>query len=111
VEELIEVGIDVLNPIQVTAQGMDPEALKTKYGDRLAFLGAIDQRRVLPLGSPAEVDLEVRRRIWQLGQGGGYVAAPTHDIQADTPVENVLQVFQSVKDWGVYPLAANICPS
>ena len=111
VEELIEVGVDVLNPIQVTAQGMDPVALKTKYGHRLAFLGAIDQRHVLPLGSPTEVDLEVRRRIWQLGQGGGYAAAPTHDIQADTPVENVLQLFQSVKDWGGYPLAADICPS
>jgi uroporphyrinogen decarboxylase len=110
-DELIEVGVDALNPIQVTAQDMDPEALKAGYGDRLAFLGGVDQRHVLPQGSPADVDLEVRRRIWQMGQNGGYAVAPTHDIQADTPVDNVLQVFKSVKEWGVYPLGVDLYPS
>ena len=104
IDELMEIGVDVLNPIQVTANGMDPAALKREYGDRLAFLGGIDQRHVLPEGTPQEVDLEVRSRMWQMGQGGGYMVAPTHDIQADTPVENVLRLFQSVKQWGQYPL-------
>jgi uroporphyrinogen decarboxylase len=110
VDELIEIGVDVLNPIQITAKGMDPAFLKSKYGDQLAFLGAIDQRHVLPQGTAADVEVEVRRRIWELGQSGGYAAAPTHDIQADTPIENVLALFRAVKKWGVYPLAEDILP-
>lgn len=110
IDELIEIGVDVLNPIQVTAKDMDPAYLKGKYGDRLAFLGAIDQRHILPRGSAGDVEAEVRRRIWELGGGGGFVAAPTHDIQADTPVENVLALFSAVKTWGVYPLAEDILP-
>ena len=111
IDELIEIGVDVLNPIQVTARGMEPASLKSKYGDQLAFLGAIDQRHVLPQGSVDDVEAEVRRRIWELGQGGGFVAAPTHDIQADTPIENVLALFSAVKTWGGYPLAEDILPA
>jgi uroporphyrinogen decarboxylase len=59
---------------------------------------------VLPHGTPEDVDREVRRRIEQLGQGGGYVAAPTHDVQSDTPVENVLAVWEAARRWGQYPL-------
>lgn len=104
IDELIEIGMDVLNPIQVTAHGMDPAVLKTEYGQRLAFCGAVDQRHVLPEGTAEDVEAEVRRRILELGHGGGYVVAPTHDIQADTSVENVLQVFRATKKWGTYPL-------
>ena len=110
IDELIEIGVDVLNPIQVTAKGMDPARLKSMYGDQLAFLGAIDQRHVLPQGSSGDVEVEVRRRIWELGLGGGYAVAPTHDIQADTPIENVLALFSAVKRWGAYPLAEDILP-
>ena len=110
IDELIEIGVDVLNPIQVTARGMDPTYLKSNYGDQLAFLGAIDQRHVLPQGSVGDVEVEVRRRIWELGQGGGFVAAPTHDIQADTPIENVLALFSAVKTWGSYPVTDDILP-
>jgi uroporphyrinogen decarboxylase len=105
IDELVDMGVDVLNPIQVTARGMDAAALKAEYGTRLAFCGGIDQREVLPRGTPQDVDSEVRRRIAQLGPGGGYVAAPTHDIQADTPVQNVLAVFESCRKWGAYPLS------
>lgn len=101
--ELAEMGVEVLNPVQVTARGMEPAALKAAHGQRLAFCGAIDQREVLPHGTPAEVEAEVRRRIAELGPGGGYLAAPTHDIQADTPVENVLALFEAVRRWGAYP--------
>jgi len=110
IDGLIEIGVDVLNPIQITARGMDPAPLKIKYGDQLAFLGAIDQRHVLPQGSAEDVEGEVRRRIWEMGQGGGYVVAPTHDIQADTPIENVLALFSAVKSWGAYPLAEHTLP-
>ncbi|HNS50040.1 MAG TPA: uroporphyrinogen decarboxylase family protein [Anaerolineae bacterium] len=104
VGELADMGIQVLNPVQVTARGMEPAALKAIYGQRLAFCGAIDQREVLPHGAPTDVEAEVRRRIAELGPGGGYLAAPTHDVQADTPVENVLALFEAVRRWGTYPL-------
>lgn len=103
-DELIEIGMDVLNPIQVTAHGMDPAVLKQSYGASLAFCGGIDQRHLLPKGTPQEVEADVKRRIREMGQGGGYIVAPTHDIQSDTPVENVLALFEAVKTWGVYPL-------
>jgi uroporphyrinogen decarboxylase len=106
IEPLIEMGVQVLNPIQVTARGMDPAVLKARYGDRLAFCGGIDQRQVLPHGTPADVEREVRRRIGELGPGGGYLAAPTHDIQADTPVGNVLALFEACRRWGRYPVRA-----
>jgi uroporphyrinogen decarboxylase len=107
VDELIEMGVQVLNPIQVTARGMDAAWLKRTYGQRLAFCGGVDQRQVLPHGTPGEVEEEVRQRIMELGPGGGYVLAPTHDVQADTPVENVVAVFEAAKQWGKYPLRTN----
>ena len=104
VDELVEMGVEVLNPVQVTAKGMDAAWLKRTYGQRLAFCGGVDQREVLPHGTPGGVDEEVRRRIGELGPGGGYLLAPTHDIQSDTPVENVLAVFEAAQRWGSYPL-------
>jgi uroporphyrinogen decarboxylase len=106
IDELIEIGVQVLNPIQVTARGMDAQWLKRTYGRRLAFCGGVDQRQVLPHGTPADVEQEVQRRIGELGPGGGYLLAPTHDVQADTPAENVLAVFASARRWGAYPLHA-----
>jgi uroporphyrinogen decarboxylase len=106
VDELIEMGVEVLNPIQVTAKGMDAAWLKRTYGHRLAFCGGVDQRQVLPHGTPDDVELEVRCRISDLGPGGGYLLAPTHDIQSDTPLENVLAVFEAAKRWGNYPLVS-----
>jgi uroporphyrinogen decarboxylase len=102
IDELIEIGMQVLNPLQVTAHAMHPAGLKEKYGHRLAFFGGIDQRQVLPKGTPEDVEVEVRRRVCQLGQGGGYILAPTHDVQSDTPVENVLALFEAARKWGVY---------
>ncbi|MFZ5918227.1 MAG: uroporphyrinogen decarboxylase family protein [Chloroflexota bacterium] len=110
VDELIEMGVQVLNPIQVTAQGMDAAWFKRTYGQRLAFCGGVDQRQVLPHGTTEEVEQEVRRRIGELGPGGGYVLAPTHDIQADTPVENVLAMFDAARRWGTYDRRASDDP-
>lgn len=96
-DDLVEIGVDVLNPVQVTAKGMEPASLKQEYGDRLAFWGAIDTQRVLPHGSVEDVQAEVRRRIEELGQGGGYVLGAVHNIQPDVPLENILTMYRHAR--------------
>ena len=103
--DLIEIGIDLLNPVQVNAGDMgDTARLKREFGDRLAFCGAIDTGWVLPHGSPADVRAEVRRRIRDLGPGGGYILASVHCIQPDVPLENVIAMLDEAKIAGRYPL-------
>jgi uroporphyrinogen decarboxylase len=102
-DDLIEAGIEVLNPVQATTWD-DPAAVKAKYGDRLSFWGGIDSQRVLPHGTPEEVREEVALRIRQFGRGGGYVAGSVHLIQADVPPRNVLALSEAVRELGVYPL-------
>jgi uroporphyrinogen decarboxylase len=102
IEDLIEVGIDALNPIQVSANKMDPATLKQEFGDRLAFWGGIDTQRVLPYGSPPEVRKEVRKTIDCLGRGGGYVLAGVHNIQADVPPENIVAMFDEGRNYSTY---------
>ncbi len=88
--DLVEIGIDLLNPVQVNAGDMgDTARLKREFGDRLSFCGAIDTGWVLPNGTPEDVRAEVRRRIKDLGPGGGYILASVHCIQPDVPLENV----------------------
>jgi uroporphyrinogen decarboxylase len=99
IDDLIEIGVDVLHPVQVSAKGMDPGTLKAKYGHRLSFWGAIDTQRVLPLGTPDEVRAEVERRIEDLGEGGGYVLGAVHNIQPDVPVENILAMYQHAREY------------
>ena len=104
--DLIEAGIDVLNPVHVSARDMgDTARLKREFGDRLAFCGAIDTQSVLPHGSPEEVRREVRRRIKDLAPGGGYILASVHCIQPDVPPENVCAMFDEAVTAGRYPLA------
>jgi uroporphyrinogen decarboxylase len=93
IPELIDLGIDVLNPIQPTARGMDAALLKAEYGERLAFHGGIDIVGVLPRGSEAEVAGAVRAAVDVLGRGGGYVLCSSHHIQPGTPIENVLAMY------------------
>lgn len=95
-DDMMEVGLDILNPVQVAARGMDTAALKKRYGRRLSFWGAIDTQHVLPRGSADDVRAEVHRRIADLGAGGGYVVAPVHVVQADVPPENVVALCRSV---------------
>jgi len=95
--DLAEVGVDLLNPVQVSAGEMgDTARLKREFGDRLSFCGAIDTQWVLPHGSPDDVRREVRRRIGDLAPGGGYVAAAVHCIQPDVPPENVVAMCDEV---------------
>lgn len=95
VDDLIDMGIDVLEALQFDADGMDPVLLKEKYGDRLCFHGGISVQSTLPFGTPDDVRREVAQRIAVLGAGGGYILAPSHAIQAGTPPENVLAFFQA----------------
>jgi uroporphyrinogen decarboxylase len=94
IPELIDLGISVLNPIQPDSPGMDCQSLKDNFGDRLSFHGGIDIIKTLPRGSRADVADEVRERVRVLGQGGGYILCSSHHIQADTPLENVLTMYQ-----------------
>ena len=104
-DDLIELGTDAINPVQVAAKNMDSSILGPEFGDRLSFWGAIDTQRVLPYGTPDEVRAEVKRRIKDLAPGGGYILAAVHNIQPDVPVENILAMFKAGKEYGRYPLA------
>jgi uroporphyrinogen decarboxylase len=96
-DDLVEIGVDVLHPVQVAARGMDPVALKARWGDRLSFWGAVDTQRVLPRGTVEEVRAETRRRIDELGSGGGYVLGAVHNIQPDVPVANILAMYDEAR--------------
>jgi uroporphyrinogen decarboxylase len=86
--------VDVLDPIQVAAAGMEPGPLKRDFGDRLAFHGGVCTQHTLPFGTPDDVREAVRDRVATLGKGGGYILASSHDISADTPTENVLAMYE-----------------
>ena len=93
-EDFIEIGVDILNPVQTSAFNMEPDLLKEEFGDRIVFWGGgCDVQRVLPLGTPGEVRADVRKRVEVLGRGGGFVFAPIHNILADVPPENVLAMY------------------
>lgn len=100
IDELIEVGIDVLNPVQPKA--MDPVTLKKRYGTRLSFWGTIDEQETLPFGTVESVRREVQERIRTMAPGGGFMIAPTHHVQLDTPLENFFAFLETAKTYGVY---------
>jgi uroporphyrinogen decarboxylase len=93
-----EMGIDVLNPLQPRASGMDLARIKREFGARLAFHGGIDIQHTLPYGSPEEVRAEVQERCRVLGEGGGYICASAHYIQADTPLENIVALYAARRE-------------
>ena len=92
---LIDMGIDVLQALQFSAAGMDPEELKTSHGDRLCFAGGVSVQTTLPFGAAEDVREEVERLITTLGRGGGYILGPSHAIQAGTPPENIAALFDT----------------
>ena len=98
VQHLIDVGVDILNPIQTSAQGMDPAALKREFGEQLVFHGGIDVQQILPFATPEMVREEVKHIVATLGQGGGYILAPSHNIQADVPPENILAMYEAIQE-------------
>ena len=101
-EDLIEIGLDVFNPVQPNVPGHEPNELKSRFGDRLSFWGAIDQQYLLPNGTTEEIDADVKAKIEALGPGGGYMVAPAHILQGDTPLENVEAMITAVQRHGVY---------
>ncbi|NIS79264.1 MAG: hypothetical protein GTO14_03380 [Anaerolineales bacterium] len=94
IPELIEIGIDVLNPVQPAS--MEPAKLKQDFGDQLSFWGTIDEQHTLPFGSPEEVASEVKLRLETVGYDGGLVIAPTHAVQLDTPLENFWAMVDAI---------------
>jgi uroporphyrinogen decarboxylase len=105
-DDYVELGVDVLNPVQISARDMEPHRLKQKYGPALSFHGAIDTQKFLPRATPAEVKEEVRRMMGILGDGGGYLFSSCHSIQPDVSPENILALFSAAFEYGQYPLAA-----
>lgn len=105
IPDFIEMGIDILNPIQTSAGKMaDLASLKKKFGKNILFCGGIDTHRVLPAGTQEEVRREVKRVIELLGDNGGYMVASVHTIMNDVPPENVLAMVDAVEEFGKYPL-------
>jgi len=103
VPDLIDLGFDILNPVQVSAKGMDTRRLKTAFGKDIVFWGGgVDTQSVLPFGKPAEVADEVKRRIDDLAPGGGFIFAAIHNIQAFVPPANVVAMYDTALDYGRY---------
>ncbi|MDP2965063.1 MAG: uroporphyrinogen decarboxylase family protein [Pelolinea sp.] len=96
IPDLIEIGVDILNPIQPRATGMDPFELGNEFGKEIVFFGGIDEQETLPHGTVEDVKEEVRQRIRTLGKYNGYIISPSHDFQPDTPIENVLAIYEEV---------------
>jgi len=99
IPDFIEAGFDVLNPVQISASGMDPAWLKREFGKDLVFWGGgVDTQHTLPFGTPDEVRAEVRRHLQIFGEGGGYVFNTVHNVQAGVPVENLLALYETVRE-------------
>lgn len=97
-DDFAEAGVDILNPIQISAAGMDPQQLKEKYGERFIFWGGgVDTQHTLPFGTPEQVYAEVIENLEAFGNGDGYVFNTVHNIQANVPIENLLAMFEAVE--------------
>jgi hypothetical protein len=104
-DDIVDAGFDVLNPVQTTAADMNPTALKAKYGDRVTFWGGgIDTQHTLPFGTPDQVRQAVHERMCIFGPGGGFVFNPIHNVQAGVPVENLLALYRAVQEFRDYPI-------
>jgi uroporphyrinogen decarboxylase len=103
IPDLIEIGVDILNPVQVNTAGMDSAELKREFGEDIVFWGGgVDTQRVLGTGTPGEVKDEVKRRLDDFMPGGGFVFATIHDIQGNVPEENVVAMCEALQEYGVY---------
>lgn len=106
VDDFLEMNVDILNPVQTSVSGLeDTYALKSKFGDRLSFHGAIDVQQMMPNATTAELEHEIARRVYDLGRNGGYILAPCHNIGHDIPPENVVTLFEKAREFGNDPQA------
>lgn len=104
IDDLVDIGVDIINPVQVSALG-DTAELKARFGDKVVFWGGIDTQHVLPHGTIQDVEAEVRWRIRDLAPHGGDVVGAVHNIQADVPPENIVAMAEATLKYGTYPLA------
>jgi len=102
IDDFIEIGVDILNPIPPYVKGSDPKEMKELYGDKLAFDGGVDQMNILVQGTPEQVRQEVRLRIEQLAPGGGYIIGPSQVFARDVPFENAIAFFEAALEYGQY---------
>jgi uroporphyrinogen decarboxylase len=103
IPDLIEIGVDILNPVQVAARDMDTWQLKKEFGKDISFWGGgVDTQRILPYGTPQQVRDEVKRRIDDLAPGGGFVFATVHNIQNDVSPENIMTMVETLREYGAY---------
>jgi len=101
ISDFIEMGVDILNPVQVSAKDMDTKKLKKEFGKDITFWGGgCDTQKVLPFGTPEEVIQEVRQRIEDLAPNGGFVFTQVHNIQTGVPPENIMAMYDTVKRYG-----------
>jgi uroporphyrinogen decarboxylase len=105
IPDLLDIGLQILDPVQPRAHGMDSAGLKQEFGDRLTFHGGVDEQHVLPFGTEVEVEEEVCLRLRSFGPGGGYILAPSHFVQADTPPANIVAMCRAAQTYGQYPIA------
>ncbi len=104
-DDFFEAGIDILNPIQISAAGMDPEFLKRNYGGKFVFWGGgVDTQHTLPFGTPEEVSKEVKKNMQIFGKGGGFVFNPVHNVQDSVPIDNLCAMFKAMNENRIYPL-------
>ena len=96
IPDLIEIGLDVLNPIQPAS--MDPAKIKKDFGDKLCFWGTLDEQHTLPFGTPKDVENQVKERLKTIGKNGGLILGPTHHVQLDTPMENFWAMVNTIKN-------------
>lgn len=97
---LIEAGVDILDPIQVTAKGMVPAEIKARFGDGLLFHGGIDTQQILPFGTREQVEAHVRHTLATLGRDGGYIFAPSQILGPDVPTENIITMYETINKTG-----------
>ncbi len=99
IKDLVEIGLDVLDPVQISADGMDPEFLKTNFGGSLSFHGGIDEQTMLPVLNSGQLEKEIVKLIAILGRNGGYIPCAAHAIQPDTPIENIITMYETISHY------------
>jgi uroporphyrinogen decarboxylase len=105
IDDFIDMGVDILNALQPLAKDMEPRRLKERFGSRLSFSGGIDIQRLLPFGTADEVRKSVEETIAILNEGGGYILESAHAMQADTPAENIVAMYETARGEAITPCA------
>ena len=104
IPDILELGVEILNPVQPLAKNMEPSRLKKEFGMDLCFFGGIDTQRLLPFSTPAMIDSQVMETIQIYAPGGGYIFGHSQSIQPDVPPENTVAMYQAAKKYGTYPV-------